>query len=106
MIYFEFLIPTSNDPNLYLFVCWPGSIVKEPGEPVEGGLSPDVALELGLEAGTPVGTSIIDAHAGGLGLVGCQSAEVRGEISSRICKYPLTTSSQNTWTITNLVFVL
>jgi D-ribulokinase len=46
-----------------------GTHVRPMGEPV-GGLSEQAARELGLSPGTPVGVSIIDAHAGGLGLVG------------------------------------
>lgn len=46
-----------------------GSAVRPMGERV-GGLSADAARELGLGVGTPVAVSIIDAHAGGLGLIG------------------------------------
>ena len=45
-----------------------GTIVQAPGQPVGTGLSPRAARELGLEVGIPVATSLIDAHAGGLGL--------------------------------------
>ncbi|KAL2932543.1 FGGY carbohydrate kinase domain-containing protein [Bienertia sinuspersici] len=46
-----------------------GRSVAFPGHPLGSGLKPDAAQELGLEAGTPVGTSLIDAHAGGVGVL-------------------------------------
>jgi FGGY-family pentulose kinase len=49
-----------------------GTKICPPGEAVGKGLSQKAAGELGLQAGTPVGTGIIDAHAGGLGLLGMQ----------------------------------
>lgn len=48
-----------------------GSQILSPGVSVGNGLSENSAKELGLKPGTPVGTSLIDAHAGGLGLIGC-----------------------------------
>ncbi len=47
-----------------------GQKVRPMGEPVGQGLTAQAARELGLLAGTPVGVAIIDAHAGGLGLLG------------------------------------
>jgi len=46
-----------------------GQRVRPIGERV-GGLTPKSAAELGLSPGIPVAVSIIDAHAGGLGLLG------------------------------------
>ncbi|XP_057987958.1 uncharacterized protein LOC110642073 isoform X2 [Hevea brasiliensis] len=46
-----------------------GRSVAFPGHPLGSGLTPTAAKELGLEAGTPVGTSLIDAHAGGVGIL-------------------------------------
>jgi FGGY-family pentulose kinase len=46
-----------------------GARIRPMGERI-GGLSDASAKELGLVPGTPVGVSIIDAHAGGLGLLG------------------------------------
>jgi FGGY-family pentulose kinase len=47
-----------------------GVRVRPMGEPIGQGLSEKGAQELGLVAGTPVGVSIIDAHAGGIGMLG------------------------------------
>ncbi|GMY35414.1 FGGY carbohydrate kinase domain-containing protein isoform X2 [Fagus crenata] len=46
-----------------------GRSVAFPGHPLGSGLTPSAAKELGLEAGIPVGTSLIDAHAGGVGVM-------------------------------------
>lgn len=47
-----------------------GRRVRPMGEAVGDGLTKRAARELGLKPGTAVGVSIIDAHAGGLGMVG------------------------------------
>jgi FGGY-family pentulose kinase len=47
-----------------------GTVVRPMGAPVGNGLSEQAAKELGLKPGTAVGASIIDAHAGGLGVIG------------------------------------
>jgi FGGY-family pentulose kinase len=49
-----------------------GQKVRPMGERIGDGLTAKAAKELGLVAGTPVSVSIIDAHAGGLGLLGAQ----------------------------------
>ncbi|MCH8823143.1 MAG: FGGY-family carbohydrate kinase [Planctomycetes bacterium] len=47
-----------------------GKQIRPMGEAIGKGLSQQAAQEMGLEAGTPVGVSIIDAHAGGIGVIG------------------------------------
>ena len=49
-----------------------GQTIRPMGTPLGGGLTARAAKELGLIAGTPVGGSIIDAHAGGLGRLGAK----------------------------------
>ncbi|XP_063935374.1 uncharacterized protein LOC108227384 isoform X2 [Daucus carota subsp. sativus] len=46
-----------------------GRSVAFPGHALGSGLTVDAANELDLLAGTPVGTSLIDAHAGGVGVM-------------------------------------
>ncbi|KAM6989567.1 FGGY carbohydrate kinase domain-containing protein [Tautogolabrus adspersus] len=52
-----------------------GSVTCPPGCPLGNGLTQEAAADLGLEPGTAVGASLIDAHAGGLGVMG---ADVTG----------------------------
>jgi len=47
-----------------------GTRVRPMGEPIGAGLTEAAAADLGLLPGTPVGVSIIDAHAGGVGMLG------------------------------------
>ncbi|GFO39953.1 fggy carbohydrate kinase domain-containing protein [Plakobranchus ocellatus] len=54
-----------------------GHEVQTPGSPCGSGLSHEAALELGLLGGTPVGASLIDAHAGALGCLGCCPADLK-----------------------------
>ncbi|PSS08199.1 FGGY carbohydrate kinase domain-containing protein [Actinidia chinensis var. chinensis] len=46
-----------------------GRSVAFPGHALGSGLTPTSAKELGLVAGTPVASSLIDAHAGGVGVM-------------------------------------
>ncbi|XP_065359162.1 FGGY carbohydrate kinase domain-containing protein [Calliphora vicina] len=61
-----------------------GSEVKEPGTPVGKGLSEQAANEMNLLPGTVVGTSLIDAHAGALGMFGCRSTEYNCELEGKL----------------------
>src|SRR5258707_796669 len=53
-----------------------GQQIAAPGTALGAGLSKTAAQELGLLEGTPVGASLIDAHAGGVGTIG-GAAEAR-----------------------------
>ncbi|XP_049514298.1 LOW QUALITY PROTEIN: FGGY carbohydrate kinase domain-containing protein-like [Dermacentor silvarum] len=62
-----------------------GQEFRPPGSPCGNGLSMEAAIEMGLKKGTPVATSIIDGHAGGLGLLGCEAeGEFPKEFSQRL----------------------
>jgi FGGY-family pentulose kinase len=54
-----------------------GQDVLPMAAPVGSGLVAEAAREFGLSAGVPVGTSIIDAHAGGIGVIGAAVEGVR-----------------------------
>jgi D-ribulokinase len=51
-----------------------GSQIEVPGTPLGRGLTAQAASDLGLSEGTPVGASLIDAHAGGVGTIGGRTA--------------------------------
>ena len=55
-------------------------LVRLMGQPIGQGLSENSAKEMGLLKGTPVGVSIIDAHAGGLGMLGLKEFTKNGEV--------------------------
>jgi FGGY-family pentulose kinase len=58
-----------------------GTKIRPMGQAIASGLSIGSAKALGLAPGTPVGVSIIDAHAGGLGVLG---ANIRHALSSDV----------------------
>jgi D-ribulokinase len=52
-----------------------GKVIVDPGTALGNGLTAEAARDLGLPPGTPVGASLIDAHAGGLATIGGQGAD-------------------------------
>lgn len=61
-----------------------GSVILAPGTRIGNGLTEFAAKELGLSAGTPVGASIIDAHAGALALLGCSGVGIDDNVISKM----------------------
>lgn len=56
-----------------------GAVVRPMGEAVGTGLNARAAADLGLAVHTPVSVSIIDAHAGGLGVIGASIVRATDE---------------------------
>jgi D-ribulokinase len=82
-----------------------GSEIVAPATRLGRGLTGRAASELGLDEGTPVGASLIDAHAGGVGTIGGRA--VRGEsvdVCSRLA-YIMGTSACIMATTTKPCFV-
>lgn len=57
-------------PLIFFSPCFClGNEVLPPGSPVGNGLTAEAAEDLGLSKGIAVAASLIDAHAGGLGIL-------------------------------------
>lgn len=52
-----------------------GTRIRPMGEPIAHGLTKSAAADFGLNPGTPVAVSIIDAHAGGIGMLGADRGD-------------------------------
>ena len=61
-----------------------GNTVRPMGEAIAQGLTESAARELGLQAGTRVGVSIIDAHAGGIGMIGMSEGNAAINLDQRL----------------------
>lgn len=61
-----------------------GKNVTTPGAAIGNGLNAQAARELGLNVGTPVAGSMIDAHAGALCLLGCHAEDVDSDITTKM----------------------
>src|SRR5204862_6492639 len=70
-----------------------GSVVVAPGAPLGSGLTRSAARDLGLLEGTPVGASLIDAHAGGVGTIGGHARSEEAVDVSRRLAYIMGTSA-------------
>ena len=70
-----------------------GREIVEPGTALARGLSTEAASELGLLPGTPVGASLIDAHAGGVGTIGAAGVDGVAESTLERLAYIMGTSA-------------
>ncbi|EAT41239.1 AAEL007088-PA [Aedes aegypti] len=64
-------LPDLIENNFHLI----GEKLSSPGNPISGGLSEEAAETMGLLPGTAVATSMIDAHAGALALLGARNPD-------------------------------
>lgn len=69
-----------------MFSTLTGNEIVEPGRPCGRGLTEDAARDMRLEIGTPVATSLIDAHAGGLGMIGVGLSDRPADFKNRLGK--------------------
>jgi D-ribulokinase len=61
-----------------------GRDIVVPGTPLGRGLTVEASSELGLVEGTPVGASLIDAHAGGIGTIGGRANSESVDVCGRL----------------------
>ncbi|XP_050428744.1 FGGY carbohydrate kinase domain-containing protein [Adelges cooleyi] len=61
-----------------------GSEILEPGQRCGSGLTNKAAEQLELDVGTPVATSLIDAHAGGLGMISIALNKCSNNLQNRL----------------------
>ncbi len=61
-----------------------GTDIRPIAAPIGAGLSARAAAELGLARGIPVGTSAIDAHAGGIGVIGAPLGDEDTDFNRRL----------------------
>lgn len=61
-----------------------GQTIEAMGTPIGSGLNAKAAQDLGLCEGTPVGVSIIDAHAGGIGMIGLTESSEAVNLDQRL----------------------
>jgi D-ribulokinase len=82
-----------------------GTEIVAPGTPLGSGLTEAAAKDFQLNAGTPVGASLIDAHAGGLGAIGGEDTSgAAAEVCCRLA-YIMGTSACIMATTTGPCFV-
>ncbi|MCQ0989134.1 FGGY-family carbohydrate kinase [Jiella marina] len=82
-----------------------GAQVVDIATPLGSGLTEKAAAELGLRPGTPVGASLIDAHAGGVGTVGGTSPTGEAFDPTRELAFIMGTSSCTMTLTTEPAFV-
>jgi D-ribulokinase len=82
-----------------------GKKIVVPGSALGAGLTKSAAIDLGLLQGTPVGASLIDAHAGGVGTIGGRDKSSESVDVCRRLAYIMGTSACIMATTTEPCFV-